>query len=153
LIIGGLTIAEGQVVRFCDAAAKQRPAVVLAVLADLDFVLVIDGTTRDGWKASGSPVLLEVRPRTRLQMRMGLTPHCNTYFYGFDRALKLLPKSEVLVNPKRVGTCPEAELRVMQGWAFEILRRSTDGPGLAAKASLVASLSPKPDSARGPAGP
>jgi hypothetical protein len=77
---------------------------------------------------------------------MGLTPHDSTYFYRREVALKLLPKAAILVNPKRIGTCPEAELRGLQGWAFEVFRQSRKGMAVAVNTSLVAALSAKPGS-------
>ncbi len=118
-----MSIVDGQVVRFIDAVQKKRPAIVISVRENGSTVL-LEGTTKAHWKEDGEPILMEVHGGTRICVRMGLSRHKTTYFYGSLKRLKFVATQDVLEQYDRVKTCPDAEFRKMQMWAFDVLESS-----------------------------
>lgn len=141
MIVSGVKIVEGVVIRFTDDAGKRRPAIVLMVSEEHEMALGIEGTTRRHWKGTGTPVLLEVVGRTRLQGRMGLLADETTYFYARDNALRFIRATSILVHRKQVRSCPEIELRQLQTWAFDTLHGSTSTFAVEMAKGLEARLS------------
>lgn len=120
-------LSEGAVVRFLDAHGKTRPAIVLAILTNENYVYAIDGTTQSHWQDTGTKVLLEVTPQSKIRARMGLGSSESTFFYARKSALHLIPIGSLMVSARRSCSCPQTELRILQSWAFTVLRESQDG--------------------------
>lgn len=131
-------VSEGVVVRFHDSHGKARPCIVLAVLESDDYVYAIEGTTQGHWQDAGTKVLLEVTPQSRICSRMGLSSSTSTFFYERKNALHLIPMASLMVSNKRAYSCPQAELRTLQTWAFRILREAPNDVAAQAGVNIIA---------------
>lgn len=117
--VHGRIVKDGTVVGFPGRDGRIRPGVVLAVLADEQVVLVLEGTSQEHW-ADSELILLSARRGTRVHSQMGLSQRYETtYFYRSKPALHIVPAAQLAVNRKRDPSCPADALRAMQAWAFE----------------------------------
>jgi len=133
-------LGEGLVVRFHDDHGKVRPAIILAVLENDGYVYAIDGTTQRHWQDTGTKVLLEVAPQSRIRARMGLASSTSTFFYARKSALHLIPIDRLMLSSKHAYSCPQTELRTLQVWAFEVLRAIHDDVAQVGAGILAASI-------------